>query len=110
MNRWGLVVAAVLFAAAVSTQPAHAYLCCDTSSDSITSTLTGTGSSCSAAQTALSTAIHNEEVSTCQDIDQVSAVCRFGIHYVDDCYDVSPGVFGSKGWEAFECLGNFCSF
>jgi hypothetical protein len=108
MNRWGLIVAAVLVTAALSTKPAHAFVCCDTSSDSFTTTLVGTGSSCAAAQAALSAALQSQERSDCLSWDGTTRVCRFGVIYVDDCYDAGHGVLASKGYEEFECLISGC--
>jgi hypothetical protein len=102
MNRLLLaVVAAVLAMAALSPRPAHAILCCDPYGYYTTSTQTGTGSSCSAAQSALAAGLRSEELADCGTPRYLCIGST--VQYTDDCFDVSPGVLGSSGYQVYEC-------
>ena len=102
MNKLLLVVAAtILVMAALRPRPAYAVMCCDPYGYYTTSTQTGTGSSCASAQSALAAGLRSEELADC---GLVTRLCiGSSVQYVDECFDVSPGVLGSSGYQWYEC-------
>jgi hypothetical protein len=83
---------------ALTAKPAHAIKCCD--DDSATPVEVGTGSTCAAAQSNLQ-AILNADIAA--DCGSLFNSCRFGVVYVDDCYDNPGGGLASQGWEGYGC-------
>src|SRR5215831_15240405 len=98
MRNYLFMAALVLTAMALTPRAAHALRCCD--NDSVTPVEVGTGSTCAEAQANLATLCNNDVAADC--IGLINA-CRFGIVYVDDCYDNPGGGLASSGYEMYGC-------
>jgi|HubBroStandDraft_3_1064219.scaffolds.fasta_scaffold232464_2 hypothetical protein len=98
MRQFLFAAALGLTALALTAKPAHALRCCD--NDSTTPVEVGTGSTCAAAQANLQALVNADVAADCGSLTQS---CRFGLTYLDDCYDNPGGGLASQGYESYGC-------
>ncbi len=76
--------------------------------DYMTATVSGTGSSCTAAQNALTSQLHSLAQGSCESITGLPSHCRFQVLVTTACAQVSPGVWQVQGYAKHSCRMSTC--
>ena len=93
-----LVCLVCALAVGLSSRPAEALFCyCDTSSSFTTAIVSGTGSDCTYAQTALTSQLQQLARATCL------GYCNFNITTTKACFQLATGEYRIKGYATYSC-------
>jgi hypothetical protein len=81
---------------------------CDTSFQFTTTTISGSGGTCTDAQTNLSSQLVSLADSGCFNHGYPGHSCDLGVTTTVACTEISPGVFQVQGYATYNCKDNNC--